>query len=194
MGNQILNTDAAYYYALRALARNDAMKKLNARILRDGGAAEWDGTSLASIDDEAVFDAETEWPRWYGESTHHGFVRPWPKIWAQAQLQPANFNVAVWQEVNNERVLQGMATGTASSGREHLTLNWVERNFGRTYLRFGVLIPILLCFEGYGRLLGARKLLIKNPVDEMKYKRYGYADVEIHKSTTRYLGKEISYD
>lgn len=194
MSNEVLNNDVAYYYALRVLARDDAMKRLNARILRDGGAAEWNGTSLGSIDDEAIFHAETEWPKWYGEATHCGFVRPWARIWAQAQLQPASFNVAVWQEVNHRRVLQGMATGAASSGREHLTLNWVERNFAPTYLRFGVLMPILLCFEGYGRLLGARRLLIKNPVDETKYKRYGYTDVEIHKSTTRYLGKEISYD
>lgn len=194
MSNEILNTDEAYYYALRVLARNDAMKRLNARILRDGGALEWDGTSLASINDEAIFYAETEWPKWYGEMTHYGFVKPWAKIWDHAQRQPANFNVAVWQRVGSENVLQGMATGAVSSGREHLTLNWVERNFAPTYLRFGVLIPVLLCFEGYGRLLGVRRLLIKNPVDEAKYKRYGYADVEIHKSTTRYLGKEISYD
>ncbi|WP_299838959.1 hypothetical protein [uncultured Paracoccus sp.] len=194
MSNEILNTDEAYYYALRALARKDAMMRLNARILRDGGAQEWDGTSLASINDEAIFYAETEWPKWYGEKTHYGFVKPWEKIWNHTQRQPANFNVAVWQSVENQNVLQGMATGTASSGREHLTLNWVERSFAPTYLRFGALIPVLLCFEGYGRLLGVRRLLIKNPVDEAKYKRYGYVDVEIHKSTTRYLGKEISYD
>lgn len=194
MSNDFFTNDHTYYYALRTIARNEATQRLNERILRDGGASEWTGTDLASINDEAIFYAETEWPKAYSENTHLGFVKPWSSIWSHAQRQPANFNVAVWQTVGERRILQGMATGTPSSGREHLTLNWVERNFGPGYSRFGVLVPILLCFEGYGRLLGVSKLLIKNPVDASKYTRYGYHEVEIRKSPTRFLGKDVHYD
>lgn len=182
----------AYYYGLRTIARKRAMDEINCRISRDGGASAWNGTDLASMCDEAVQYAETIWPEYYNEK-HQGFEKSWSSIWQHAQYQPARFDIAIWQTFNGSRILQGMATGTASSGREHLTLNWVERNFGPEYLRFGVLVPILLTFEHYGRLLGVNKLLIKNPVDPSIYKKYGYAPMTIKgaKSDVAFLGKEI---
>lgn len=90
-------------------------------------------------------------------------------------------------------MLQGLAVGTRSSGNEHLTLNWVERNFGPEYTRFGVLVPILSSFEHYAYLLGVDKVLIKNPVDPSRYERYGYAPIKIKSSTTVFLGKEMNH-
>jgi len=184
--------EEAYFYGLRAIARQRTMEKLNRRILSDGGATTWHGTTLASISDEAIEYAEQVWPRHYGEKTHAGFVKPWSSIWYHAQLQPSNFNVAVWQEFSDSKVLQGIATGTRSHGNSHLTLNWVERNFGPEYTRFGVLIPILMCFEEYARLLDVDRVLIKNPVDPDKYKRYGYEPFDIRDSKTVFLSKEMS--
>lgn len=181
----------AYYYGLRTVARARTMEALNRRILKDGGTSTWHGTRLASIDTKAIEYAERTWPSHYSRATHSGFTKPWSSIWYHAQLQPANFNLAIWQEVNGENVLQGLAVGGPSSGRQHLTLNWVERNFGPEYTRFGVLIPVLMCFEEYASLLGCERVLIKNPVDPNKYKRYGYERFELPKSTTVFLSKEM---
>jgi hypothetical protein len=183
--------EMAYHYALRTIARKWALDELNARILLDGGASVIHGTTLASITDEAITYAEEIWPKYYSGSTHSGFVKPWSSIWYHANLQPSNFNIAVWQEVKGKRVLQGMAAGTRSSGNSHLTLNWVERNFGPEYTRYGVLLPILLSFEHYARLLDVDTVLIKNPVDPSKYERYGYKRVDIRKSKNDFLGKEM---
>lgn len=185
--------DDAYYYGLRTIARKRALDDLNPLILAAGGASVLDGTSLASVDDEAISYAEKVWPTYYGLATHPGFAKAWSSIWYHAQLQSSRFDIAVWQKVNGVKVLQGLAVGTRSSGNSHLTLNWVERNFGPEYTRFGVLVPILSSFEHYAYLLGVDKVLIKNPVDPSKYERYGYKPIRIKGSTTLFLGKEISY-
>lgn len=183
--------DLAYYYGLRTVARKRSMEQLNRKIISHGGAEKWSGTSLASIDDEAIEFATNEWPKYYSEETHMGFSKPWAAIWSHAQLQPSNFNIAVWQQFDDRKILQGLATGKVSSGKKHLHLNWVERFFGQEYTRFGILLPILMCFEEYGRLLGVERVLIKNPVDPSIYKRYGYDRYTIPKSGTSFLSKEI---
>ena len=183
--------DDAYYYGLRTIARKRALDELNAKILAFGGAQAWSGTTLASIDGEAIGYAENIWPTHYGPRTHNGFVKPWSSIWYHAQLQPSRFDIAVWQDVDGRRVLQGLATGTRSSGNSHLTLNWVERNFGPEYTRYGVLVPILSSFEHYAHLLDVDRVLIKNPVDPSKYERYGYAPFRVRDSGTLFLSKEM---
>jgi hypothetical protein len=183
--------EETYYWALRAVARKRALVELNSLILAYGGAKTWNGTTLASIDEEAIRYAEEVWPSYYGEDTHPGFVKPWSSIWYHALLQPSRFDIAVWQEIDGRRVLQGLATGTRSHGNSHLTLNWVERNFGPEYTRYGVLVPILSSFEHYAHLLDVDRVLIKNPVDPSKYERYGYTPFRISGSTTLFLSKEM---
>lgn len=185
--------EEAFFYGLRTIARKRALDDINARIKVDGGATVWSGTKLASITDEAIEFAESEWPKYYSQETHQGFSRAWSSIWYHSQLQPARFDVAIWQEVSGRRVLQGLAVGRASSGREHLTLTWVERYFGPEYTRFGILIPVLSCFEHYAHLLEVETVLIKNPVDPSKYERYGYRPLRIKgaDSGTAFLGKEM---
>lgn len=183
----------AYYYGLRLIARKRALDEFNARIVQDGGADVWNGTELASITPEAIRYAEEIFPKHYGPKSHNGFTKNWSSIFFHAALQPARFEVAVWQTVEGSRILQGIATGSASHGRENLTLNWVERNFGPEYTRFGVLLPILSCFEHYAHLLGAKRALIKNPVDPTKYERYGYKMTKIQgaRSNVVFLEKEL---
>lgn len=167
------------------------MKALNQKILKDGGASTWDGTKLATISQDAIEYAEEIWPGHYSPETHTGFKKQWSSIWYHTNLQPSNFNLAIWQDLNGKEVLQGLATGRTSEGKEHLTLEWVERNFGPEYTRFGILIPTLVCFEEYAKLLGCRRVLIKNPVDPSKYTRFGYKSFTISKSTTDFLSKEV---
>lgn len=183
--------EEAYFYGLRTIARKRTLDAINCRIMRDGGAVEWDNSTLASIDDEAVQFAEQEWPKFYNEQTHEGLAKPWSSIWYHANLQPSNFNLAIWQEFENKKILQGLAVGSTSEGKEHITLNWVERYFGPEYPRHGILIPVLLCLENYAALLGSQRILIKNPVDPSKYKKYGYAPFRIRKSCSEFLCKEI---
>lgn len=189
-----MHEEVAFFDELRRIARERTKLALNRKILAFGGAATWDATTLASISNEAVDYAESIWRGYYGTTTHLGFVRRWSSIWAHAKLQPSNFNVAVWQSFEGRDVLQGIATGTRSHGNAHLTLNWVERNFGPEYSRFGVLIPILMCFEEYARLLDVDRVLIKNPVDPSKYEKYGYKLFNVRKSKTVFLGKELRDD
>jgi len=186
-----INFDVAYYYGLRTVARKRTMESLNKKILADGGASIWGGTSLASISEEAIDFATKEWPNHYGVHTHKGFSKSWTAIWSHAQLQPSNFNVAVWQQFGDRKILQGLAVGSTSSGKKHACLNWVERFFGPEYSKFGVLVPILMCFEEYARLLEVERVLIKNPVDPSIYERCGYARYTIPKSGTSFLSKEI---
>lgn len=183
----------AYFYGLRAIARARTMEFLNNRVLVDGGAVELDGTILSSIDEEAIAYAETEWPKFYGESTHFGFSKPWSYIWYHADLQPSNFNLAIWQKFNDNKVLQGLAVGKTSEGKKHLSVNWVERNFAPSYNRFGILPPTLICVEEYAALLGCERVLIKNPVDASKYERYGYEPYDIRKANAVFLSKEVPY-
>lgn len=183
--------EKAYFYYLRTIARDETIRLMNERMLRDGGADVWNGTKLASIEDEAVDYAEKTWPKHYSDNTHLGFSKAWSSIWYHTELQPSNFNLAIWQTINGEEVLQGLAVGTTSTGKKHITLNWVERNFGPEYHRFGILVPILMCFERYGQLLGCDKVLIKNPVDPNKYRRYGYNSFIVRKSSMNFLAKEI---
>ena len=185
--------EEAYYYYLRTIARDDTVGLLKARMSKDGGAAVWHGTRLASIDDEAINYAETVWPKYYSSSgtSHTGFKKAWPSIWYHTKLQPSNFNLAIWQTVNGIDVLQGMAAGKTSDGKKHLSLNWVERNFGPEYHRFGILVPVLMCFERYAELLGCDRALIKNPVDPSKYSRYGYNLFNVRKSVTTFMAKEF---
>jgi hypothetical protein len=84
-----------------------------------------------------------------------------------------------------------MALGKPSSGKTHLTINWVERSFAPTYLRGGTLLPILACAEEYAKLLGCKRVLIKNPIEPSKYARYGYAPYRLRNVSSAYLCKEL---
>lgn len=186
-----MTNEEAYFYGLRTIARKRALDEINSKILAFGGANTWNGTTLASIDEEAIRYAEETWPKYYGSNTHLGFAKPWSSIWYYARLQPSRFDIAVWQVFGDQRVLQGMATGTRSHGNSHLTLNWVERYFGPEYTRYGVLVPILSSFEHYAHLVDVDRVLIKNPIDPSKYERYGYEPLRISGSTTLFLAKEL---
>lgn len=50
---------------------------------------------------------------------------------------------------------------------------------------------ILACAEEYAKLLGCKRVLIKNPVDPHKYQRYGYQPYQLRHVPVAYLCKEL---
>ena len=104
---------------------------------------------------------------------------------------PSFFDLAIWQRIEGSSVLQGLALGKPSDGKTHLTINWVERSFAPNYLPGGILLPMLACAEEYAKLLGCKRVLVKNPVDPSKYQRYGYSPYELRRVRATYLCKEL---
>lgn len=188
----------AYYYALQSIARERTALQINRRLLRSGGLKRWDNLTLCSIlgqdAGDAIDFAENEWPKYYNDDTHWGFAEKWRDIVYKATNDPDHFNLAVWQKVEGEQTLVALALGRPSNGRTLLTLKWIERFFGQTYLGGRALWPILTCAEEYARLLGCERVLIKDPVDRLKYERYGY-EAYLHPGVRfggDYLGKDVA--
>jgi hypothetical protein len=147
--------------------------------------------TFSSIDKDAIDQARIEWPKHYSESTHNGFTESWEKLYYRYVQAPMHFDLAIWQQIGDSNVLQGLALGRPSDGKTHLTINWVERSFAPTYLREGILMLILACAEEYAKLLGCKRVLIKNPVDPDKYQRYGYQPYQLRHVPVAYLCKEL---
>jgi hypothetical protein len=164
----------AYYYTLKLQARSRVVNSLNRRIKSPHHRATWRGITLASITNDAIKFARTEWPKYYGDETHHGFEESWERLYHKFSANPAYFDLAIWQKIDGEDHLQGLALGKPSRGKTHLVINWVERSFAPTYLPGGVLLPTLACAEEYAKLLGCERVLIKDPVDPAVFGRYGY--------------------
>lgn len=182
----------AYYYVLKAEARRIVAEALNRKNEEAGTSDAWSKVSLASIDQEALDQARLEWPKHYSDQTHNGFQHSWETLYRKSCVRPAHFDLAIWQIVDGKRVLQGLALGKPSNAKTRLALNWVERSFAPTYLKSGILLPVLACLEEYGKLLGARHVVIREPIDPEKYGRYGYARQRL-KAVGKVMMKELSY-
>lgn len=170
----------AYYYALKSQARERVQRALNARILRSPESlTTFDGLTLCSIASpdtpNALNYADEIWPKFRDGSGWEGFQITWHDIIMPVLRDPDMFDLAIWQHVDNEQVLAGLAMGTPSNGRTHLTLKWVERFMGHTYIKGKVLLVALACAEEYAKLLGCERVLIKDPLVPELYERYGYA-------------------
>jgi hypothetical protein len=190
----MISAKHSYYYALKTASRRVVVEDFNARIV---GAAQsvrnnsWQGMVLQSINKEAIDYARIEWSKHYSTETHMGFNDSWETIYNKYEPIPAFFDLAIWQIVPPNRTLQALALGKPSDGKTHLTINWVERYFGPNCLKGGVLLPILACAEEYARLLGCKRVLIKNPVDPAKYERYGFKPYRLPKVYAAYLCKDL---
>jgi hypothetical protein len=154
----------AYYYSLRIASRGAVAESINQKIRRSANPLPWAGLTFRSINKDAIDQARIEWPKHYSDFTHNGFAESWEKLYYRFAQNPAHFDLAIWQHIGDLDLLQGLAMGRPSDGKTHLTINWVERSFAPTYLRGGILILILACAEEYAKLLGCKRVLIKNPV------------------------------
>lgn len=169
----------AYYYSLQSVARERVQKAMNARILRHSGSLSiFDKMTLCSIASpqmpNALDFANDVWPKHYGPDTFEGFPMSWYDIVLPAYQDPDLFDLAIWQEVDGEQVLAALALGAPSHARTHLTIKWVERFYGHTHIKGRVLRIVLACAEEYAKLIGAERVLIKDPLAPHKYERYGY--------------------
>lgn len=183
--------DFAYYYSLRNASREKVASAINNKIKTVGGLEAWNHLTLCSIDKSSIDYARIEWPKHYSKSGHNGLQYSWDKLLYRFAPRPSYFDLAVWQIVDGEKVLQGMALGKPSNGKHHLTINWIERSYAPTYMKPGVLFPILACAEEYAKLLGCNQVLIKDPEDPTVFRRYGYAPYELRKVSGNYISKEL---
>lgn len=186
----LLTAKHAYYYALKRASRQRVVDDFLGAIQR-GVPGRWNGMTIGSINKRALDYARLEWPKYYSDQTHHGFVESWESLYRKFLPIPSFFDIAIWQRIGAATVLQGMALGKPSDGKTHLTVYWVERSFEPTYLQGGILLPILACAEEYARLLQCKRVLIKRPVDPSKYERYGYASYRLPRVKAAYLYKEL---
>lgn len=184
--------DLGYYYALKSEGRSRIVGALNTYVAKAPGRHPWDKVTICSINDEAIEYARLEWPKHYSPSTHEGLPYSWERLWHKFVARPSFFDLAIWQDVDGVKVLQGMALGKPSNGKTHLSINWVERNFGPTYRRGGILLPVLGCAEEYAKLLGCKRVIIKTTFDVSSYERYGYHVTSL-KQVGNYPVKELSY-
>lgn len=192
------NKGAAYYYALQSEARSRVINSLNKKLLSSGGIKRWDNVTLSSIisgETEDALNFATEiWPNYYGDQTHHGFAEDWPSLVYKSLNDPDHFNLAIWQKYKEKQTLVALALGSPSNHRKYLTIKWIERFYGPNYVSGRALWPILACAEEYAKLLGSEMVLIKDPVDPVKYERYGYR-VFTHPGVRfggNYLGKDMT--
>lgn len=192
------DNDFAFYYALQNEARLRTMRSLNKKVLKSGGITRWDSLTLSSIlgrnPGDALGFVEDRWTRYYDDS-YSGFAKSWPTIVHKNINDPDHFNLAIWQKVEGEQILVALALGNPSNRRKYLTLKWIERYCGHSHLKGRALWPILTCAEEYAKLLGSERVLIKDPVDQGKYERYGYT-VFSHPGVRfggDYMGKELNY-
>lgn len=189
-----------YFYALKVEARERVQKALNARILRENGSlARFDKLTMCSIVSpdmpDALDFAANEWPNFYGPDTFQGFGRSWHEIAIPALNAPDVFDLAIWQKIEGKQTLAALAVGNPSNGRTHLTVKWVERFYGHTYIAGRVLLVVLACAEEYAKLLGSHRVLIKDPLVPEKYERYGYS-VYRHPHVPHggnYMAKELNH-
>lgn len=190
--------DFEYFYVLKHEARKRTMDAVNKRLLKTGGIANWDKTTICSIlgreKGDALKFATEEWPKYYSEETHNGFEESWERLTYRYLPRKDHFDLAIWQEIDGIQVLVALALGNPSHARTHLTVKWIERYYGENYLAGRALWPILTCAEEYGKLLGCERVLLKDPVDSKKYERYGYKPYH-HPQVAHggeYLGKELT--
>jgi hypothetical protein len=190
----VITAKHAYYYALGIASREAVAASLRAKLVRMRKPGPLPRITLGSINPAALDQARLEWPKHYSDQTHNGFVESWETLYRKFAPIASHFDLAIWQRVGDADVLQALALGKPSDGKTHLTVNWVERAFGPTYVMGRALAPILACAEEYAKLLGCRRVLIKNPVDPAKYERYGYSPYMLPRVRAVYLYKEFCDD
>lgn len=184
----------AYYYALRKEARSAVVNALNKRIKSKRDREIWRAITIASIKEDALNYARYQWPKYYDGETHYPIPVTWERLYHVYSQKFAHFNVAIWQDLPDGKKLRGMAFGKPSKGKTHLTINWLERSPEVDYFSGGVLLPILSCAEEYAKLLGCKRVFIKDPIDENAYIRYGYYKTDASPKGGVYLVKELEND
>lgn len=185
-------TRRAIYAQMKLAAREQTTKNFKRMIKTRADFDRWDGTVLRSIQPDALQYARVEWPKFYNNSgKFNGFEKGWDELYRIYHHRPSFFDLAIWQRVGGEDVLQGLCLGRPSRGKTHLSLHWIERSFAPTYMKGGILDPVIDCALQYAKLLECERILIKNPIDSTLYDRYGFRPCKVPNTRGDYLSKEL---
>jgi hypothetical protein len=180
-----------YYQTMRLEARSAVVSAFNRKIRSSAHNAIWAGMELASMDSESIEYARLNWPKFYNGDTRQALPYSWEKLYMSYMRIPAHFNIAVWQTVEDRKILRGLALARPSHAKSHISVNWLERGYEEPHFKGGVLLPILASVEHYARLLECKSVLIKNAVDPNAFTKYGYTPFDDAPSGADYLGKEL---
>jgi hypothetical protein len=115
--------DVGYYYALRTGAREKVADALNDKFRETEGPAHTTRLTLCSIGSDEIDYARLEWPKYYAVGRHGGLPYSWEKLLLKFGPRPSYFDLAVWQQIDDQRVLQELALGRPSNRKTHLTIN-----------------------------------------------------------------------
>lgn len=181
----------AYYYRLRMEARRRVVEALNRRIKTKKHKDTWRGITLASIKSDAIEYAEFKWSKYYDGDTHSALPVKWERLYYSYSAKLAHFNIAVWQDLADGKILRGLCFGKPSRGKTHLTINWLERSPEPDYFKGGILLPILACAEEYAKLLGCKRIFVKDALDPTMFEKYGYSVSDAAPMGGLYLVKEM---
>ena len=175
------------YEALRLAAREATREKVHL-LADDPIAVAAANISLTEISEVAL----RQWSeRWTAHPCPHGGNFDWPRLRAEFRPYINRFEVAVWAF----GTLCGMALGRPSSGRDNLTLHFLERYWGENPLAGSVASIVFDAADNYARVLGRQWLKIKNPFSGAipRYERLGFSVAQGIGQHT-YYAREITYD
>jgi hypothetical protein len=154
----------ARYY----LARRNTFRKVIASAHQRGLKRD---VAITEIDGRALEVWQASWcsrQHWTGEG---GFA--WDLLSRRYRRKPRSFHAAFW----SDGLLCGLAVGWLSRGHEQLTLHFLESApDARHPLRGDITYLAFTAAELYGRAVGARRLLLRNPLPGIseRYKRMGF--------------------
>lgn len=128
--------------------------------------------TLTEIDAAALRmwrEAWAERKHWTGEGGYR-----WDLLSRRYRSKPRAFHMAIW----GSGVLCGMIVGWVSKAHERLTLHFMESSPDQHHpLRGSITFLAFAAAESYGRAVGARTVILRNPLPGVvaRYVRLGYA-------------------
>ena len=182
-------------------SRDDALRVVEAharyRVLREVAfqetrlAADAVGLSpqvrITDLSPWAIVEWRRTWRRrhWTGDG---GF--PWDLLSRRYRQKPRAFHAAVWAGSS----LCGLSVGWVSAGHRNVTLHFMESAPDPEHLLRGeITYLVFTAAEFYGRALGARRLILRNPLEGVRarYRAFGFTLVA-GESRNLYYYKEIT--
>lgn len=181
------------YDQLKFIARQHVAESFSRRFQLEGQVHLWDNTILESISDAALEYAANVWPKYYDpENGINGLGSGWAEFYKKYFYTPSFFDLAIWQKINGERVLQGLCLGRPSRGKEHLRIFRVESSRAPNYFKGGIYAPMLACAQRYAEFLECERLIVKKTIDINGLSKYGFQPFNLRQGYGDFLSKELT--
>lgn len=170
----------AEYRVLREVAFHETR-------LAAGAAGLYPEVRITDLTARAIMEWRRSWRQrhWTGEG---GF--PWDLLSTRYRQKPRAFHAAVWAGTS----LCGLSVGWVSAGHRNVTLHYMESAPDPEHpLRGEITYLVFTAAEFYGRALGARRLVLRNPLDGVRarYQAFGFTLVA-REGRNLYYYKEIT--